>query len=211
MCLMHSLLLPAAGLFALFGVGLFAAGARRVKRRGLLEGALGATSGLLLLALGALALTLSVATQGYRAFTREEVAAVVETRPTGPQTFACRVHMPDGREMSFNLAGDQLYVDAHILKWKALANLLGVHTAYELDRVAGRYTALEDEQARPRTVFSLAQEKRVDLFTLRRRFAMLSPLVDAEYGSATFISAAAPARFEVLVSTSGLLVRPQAQ
>jgi hypothetical protein len=35
----------------------------------------------------------------------------------------------------------------------------------------------------------------------------LSLLVDAEYGSATFIDVQSPAVFEVRVSTTGLLVR----
>jgi hypothetical protein len=47
----------------------------------------------------------------------------------------------------------------------------------------------------------------VDAFALRRRFAWLAALVDAEYGSATFIGAAHPAAYEVRVSTTGLLVR----
>ena len=36
---------------------------------------------------------------------------------------------------------------------------------------------------------------------------MLGSLVDAEYGSATFVPANAPAEYDVLVSTSGLMVR----
>jgi hypothetical protein len=198
----------AAGL-ALLGLALLVAGGRRLRRGRWFGGALGTGTGLVFVVAGALSLVLSAATQGYRAFTREETAALVETRPTGPQRFQARVTTPDGRVTTFDLAGDELYVDAHILKWKPLANLLGVHTAYELDRVAGRYTALEDEQAKPRTVSSLAVEKRVDLFALRRRFAWLDPLVDATYGSATFIAAREPGRFAVLVSTTGLLVRPQ--
>ncbi len=66
---------------------------------------------------------------------------------------------------------------------------------------------LEDEQLRPRTVFSLAEDKLVDVFELRRRLPFLRPLLDAEYGSATFTMADDRARFEIRVSTSGLLVR----
>ncbi len=106
------------------------------------------------------------------------------------------------------LAGDELYVDAQILKWTPLANLLGLHTAYDLDRVAGRYRGLDDERERPRTVFSLARERRFDLFELRRRLPGLSLLVDAEYGSATFLVADRPASYELRVSTTGLLIRP---
>jgi hypothetical protein len=204
---MRELLLVLAALLAVAGAVLFVAGWRGMRRRRLLPGGLGATSGLLLISLGALALTLSIATQGYRAFTREDVVATVETRPAGPQSFEAVFHFPSGRSETFHLGGDELYVDAHILKWKPWVHVLGIHTDYELDRVAGRYARLEDERDRPHTVFSLARSKALDLFELRRRYAWLHPLVDTEYGSATFITVAEQARFEVLVSTTGLLVR----
>lgn len=114
---------------------------------------------------------------------------------------------PDGSDTSFVLAGDEIYADAHILKWTSLSTLLDLRTAYELDRVAGRYILLEDEQTKPRTVYSLARTRRVDLFTLRRRHRLLDPLVDAEYGSATFIAANRHASFELRVSLTGLLIR----
>ena len=77
------------------------------------------------------------------------------------------------------LRGDELYVDARILKWTPLANVLGLHTGFELDRVSGRYVDLDDEQELPRTVFSLVPERPVDLFSLRRRFPQLARVVDA--------------------------------
>jgi len=40
---------------------------------------------------------------------------------------------------TYPISGDEIYVDARILKWHALANLLGLSTAYELDRVGGRF------------------------------------------------------------------------
>jgi len=163
--------------------------------------------GLLLLTLSALCATISVSTQGYRALTHEEIAVVVETRPVDDQRFSATFRFPEGDEKRFVLAGDELYVDAHILKWKPLANFLGLHTAYELDRVAGRYIRLEDERSQPRTVSSLALDKPFDMFELRRRIPLLRPLVDAEYGSGTFVFADRPARHEIRVSTSGLLVR----
>jgi hypothetical protein len=38
-------------------------------------------------------------------------------------------------------------------------------------------------------------------------FPLLRPLLDAEYGSATFITANKAAEFELRVSTTGLLIR----
>jgi hypothetical protein len=105
-------------------------------------------------------------------------------------------------------AGDAVYVDAHILKWHPWVNLIGLHTLYELDRLAGRYDALSDERGLQRTVFTLGLTKPFDLFDLVRRSGSLSALVDAEYGSATFVSARGFAAYEILVSTSGLLARP---
>jgi hypothetical protein len=161
----------------------------------------------LLVSLAALAATITVATRGYRAFTREVTAAVVTVAPTGPRRFAARFRFPDGREQVYRLAGDELYVDAHVLKWKPLGNLLGLHTDYELDRVAGRYADVASERTAERTIHQLGQDKPVDLFHLRRRFSVLRPLVDAEYGSASFITVTRPTTFLVQVSTSGLLIR----
>jgi len=166
------------------------------------------TLALLMLSLAGLFGMITIATQGYRALTREEVAVVVKTEPMGPGRFSARFRFPDGREATYNIAGDEIYVDAHILKWKPLANFLGLHTSYELDRVAGRYLKVEDEQTKVRTVFSLAQKKPTNMFTLRQRYTFLRPLLDAEYGSATFIAANQAAEFEVRVSTTGLLIRP---
>jgi len=47
----------------------------------------------------------------------------------------------------------------------------------------------------------------VDLFGLRQRYEFLAPLLDAEYGSATFVPVTRPAELELRVSTSGLLIR----
>jgi hypothetical protein len=163
--------------------------------------------GLLLLALGALSGGVALGIQGYRALTHEEVAARISVRPAGPQKFAATVRYPDGRSQVFDLAGDEIYVDAHILKWKPIANLVGLHTAYQLDRVAGRYQAIEQERSAPRTVYLLREERPVELFRLRQRYAFLAPLYDAQYGSATFVQVLQPAELEVRVSTTGLLMR----
>ncbi len=180
---------------------------RALRRRRLVCGSGSLLLGLLLLSLSALSATISVSTRGYKALTHEEVAAVVQTVPAGDQLFLATFRFPSGEVQRFRMAGDELYVDAHILKWKPIANMLGLHTAYELDRVAGRYVRLEDERTRPRTVASLAEDKPIDMFELRRRLPLLRPLVDAEYGSGTFVLADAPASYEIRVSVSGLLVR----
>ena len=178
-----------------------------LRKRKFLGGAIGILLGLLFLSLGALFGAITVGIQGYRALVREEVAAVVKIQPMGSQEFNAHFRLADGEEVSFLIAGDEIYVDAHILKWKPMVNFLGLHTAYELDRVAGRYTRLEDEKSKPRTIFPLSQDKALNMFHLRQKYALLKPLLDAEYGSGTFVAADKAAELEIRVSTSGLLIR----
>jgi len=87
---------------------------------------------------------------------------------------------------------------------------LGLYTSYQMDRIAGRYHDLAQEQSAPRTVFALNDASPVDLFALRRKFAQLAPAFDAEYGSATFVPADAARSIEVRVSSTGLLIREAA-
>lgn len=202
-------LVVVASIFGLLALVFFwaAARARRRKSKRFRRMAARCTLGLLMLTTAMLFATLTVSTWGYRALTREEVVLMVTTTQTGPQRFDAHVEFPGGDMEIYPLAGDEFYVDARVLKWKAFGNLLGLHTAYELDRISGRYTSLEDERAQPRTLYPLSAARPLDLFELRRRYSLLAPLVDAEYGSATFIPTEDQGRFEVRLSTTGLLVR----
>ncbi|HTH64614.1 MAG TPA: hypothetical protein VL563_08005 [Gemmatimonadales bacterium] len=194
---------------ALAGVLLVALAVWAGRRRRLLHSFASVLTALVFLALAALFGSVTIGIHGYRALTAEEVAAVVQTDPLGPQHFRATVTMPDGRVGQFDILGDALYVDARILKWKPIVNILGLQTAYELDRVGGRYNAIPDERHRPHTVFPLGQDHMVNVFGfVHRHPRFLAPLVDATYGSGTFVSVARPARYEVRVSTTGLLIRP---
>lgn len=197
--------------FAVLGLAFLLATIVALKKKRLLGTTTNLLLALLMISLSALSGTISIATLGYHSLTREELAATVKVEPTGAQEFTARFSMPDGSEMVFLLAGDQLYVDAHILKWKPITNILGLHTSYELDRVAGRYTMLKDEKTKARTVYSLSRDKPLNMFDLRRRFAVLGHLLDAEYGSATFINSNKTEEFNIMVSTSGLLIRKVAK
>ena len=203
---MQILIAIAVALGAL-GAALFAFAIRSYRRRRWMGTARRGGGSAFLFSLSALSATLGASTHGYAALTREEVAMTVTTTPTGPRTFQAQVEFPDGRDTTLAVQGDQFLVDAHILKWRYVGNLLGLHTQYELDRLTGRYIDIEDERALPRTVHSLKADKPFDLFELAQRYALLALLVDTEYGSATYTEVDRPARFQVLVSTTGLLLR----
>ncbi len=178
-----------------------------IKKRKIIGSTISLLVALLCLALAALAGTITVATKGYLALTHEETAAIVTTEPLGDKVFIATFEFPDGRKSSYRLAGDAIYVDAHILKWKPIVNILGLHTTYELDRVAGRYMDIEEEIKRQRSVYLLAEKKPLNMFNLRTKYSFLEPFLDAEYGSAVFVELKKPAKFEIKVSTTGLLIR----
>lgn len=167
------------------------------------------TFAVLMLTLSLLFGTISISIQSYNALTREVLAATVEIFPVSKQIFMARITFPDSSEKQYKLEGDEFYIDAHILKWKSLANLLGLHTYYELDRISGRYIDIEDETNKNRTVYSVAEDKLIDAFDLRLKYPFLSFLVDAEYGSASFITTNAHKNLQIMVSTTGLLIRDE--
>ena len=162
---------------------------------------------LLFLTLGGLAGTIAIGIQGYQTLSREDIAAKISVSPIAPQRFAAIFRYPDGRVANYIISGDEIYIDAHILKWQPIAGFFGLHTAYELDRVGGRYRDLDQERTANRTIFSLAQGKPINLYVLRQRYTFLSLLLDAKYGSATFIPIVQSAELELKVSTTGLLLR----
>ena len=192
----------AAAAVICLGLGVMALRGRR------LIAASGATLvALLWLSVAALLTALGAGLAGYRALTNEDVALTVLVTPLANGHFLADARFPEGRSASWELAGDQLYVDARILKWRGIANLLGLHTVYELDRIGGRYIDLEQERTAPHTLFALGAPKPFDLFAWVKRKTWMAPLVDAEYGSGTFIDVKQSAIYEVRVSTTGLLVR----
>lgn len=196
-----------AVLLAFLGLGFLGITFAFLKKRKIFASAAGVIIVLLMLSLSALFGAISISIQGYQALTKEELAATIKVLPLARQSFMAHFSLPDGSERAFLLAGDQLYVDAHILKWKRMANIFGLHTSYELGRIGGRYADVNDETTKVRTVYSLSRYKPVNMFDLRQKFAMLNPLLDAEYGSATFINSTSMEEFKVMVSTTGLLIR----
>ena len=59
-----------------------------------------------------------------------------------------------------------------------------------------------------RTVHALSPDRLLDIWTVARRFPLLTPGVDAYYGSATYVPMADGARFEVSLSRDAVIARP---
>jgi hypothetical protein len=156
-----------------------------------------------------LVLLVGAGTKGYKALVREELAATAYITPLGNQQFRVKIARPHAQDTSYAIAGDELYMDARILKWKPIVNALGLHTAYCLDRISGRYIDIKEERSKVHTLYSLNGGMPWDLFFLRVRYGFLSPVLDAQYGSAAFVHVNDVKVVKILVTASGLIARSE--
>jgi hypothetical protein len=195
-------------LFALVGILCLFAAARRIRRRRVFGGVLIGATALVLILLSAVAALIAANLLTYQRLSFEQPAGELQLTRTGDREFNAVLTYPSGEHANFALRGDEWQIDARVLKWHAFANLVGFDSAYRLDRIGGRYTRLEDERSQPRSVYSLNQPQRVDLWDLVHRYHSWVPWMDALYGSATFLPMADGALYEIKVSQSGLVARP---
>jgi hypothetical protein len=201
------MLIVIAVALGVIGLALFFSAFSALVRARLFRFVFSALLSLVFIVAGAALGVVALGIEGMRALTKEETAARIKVVPSGLQRYDATVTFADGRVETYDLAGDDIYLDAHIIKWTPLANQLGLHTSYRLDRISGRYRSLEQENTARRTIYSLATPAVIDLVALRQRLP-LGPFFDAEYGSASYVPVAEPGELELKVSTSGLLLRP---
>lgn len=200
-------------LLAALSILLSVAAVRSWRSRQLVGGTVSLLVAALLATVAALGGTLAWSFASFEALTREAVAATIRLEPMqGPEArFLAHVRIPGEDERTIELTGDQVFVDARIVKWHPWATAVGLPTAYQLDRIGGRYRSIDDEQTQPRSVVSLAPDDprlASDIFDALAARPWLAPLVDARYGSGTFVAADAENTIEIRVSATGLLARP---
>lgn len=165
------------------------------------------TAGLMMVGLAIYLSLFALNIYGYREYAQEVSVATVSFRQSGEQSFIATVTRTDGTTEDFRLKGDQWQLDARIIKWKMPFSLLGLQPGYQLDRISGRYYALEDERSLDRTVYSLHRDPvGIDVWKMARDGWSL--LVDASYGSAAYLPMAEGALFEVNAGPTGLVARP---
>lgn len=159
---------------------------------------------------GALLIVLVAAdVYSYRNLGKEHSVGTVSFEKVDTQHFLVKFSDEDGLSQEFELLGDQWQLDARLLKWKGPLARWGIQPAYRLDRLSGRYLTLQDERTKERSVHQLQESNYgVDVWQSLRGISQQLPLVDAVYGSATFLPMEDGAVYEVRISHTGLLARP---
>lgn len=197
------------GAFGIAGAGfVLRAGSRLRKRRLLSAGGHGVT-GITLLLAGALIAALAFNLHTYHRLTHERPAAELEFTQISPQLYRATVTFPESNKSErFDLHGDEWQIDARVLRWQGIANLVGLNAQFRIERLSGRYRDVEQERTDPRSVYGLATQAGLDVWALARRHERWLPWVDATYGSAAYLPMADRARYQVSVTQSGLIARP---
>lgn len=195
------------GILLLLGALLLFGGMRRLWRRAPISGSVQGLTGALLLALAGLAIAIAMNLYTYQILIQEQPVATVRFEALGPQYY--RVYLlPDaGDSEVLELRGDQWQIDARVLKWTGVANLLGMKTAYRLERLSGRYRDIQQERSGVRTVYRLDNDKGIDLWSLVQKSERKLPWLDAVYGSAAYMPMVDKGQYRVTISNSGLVVR----
>ncbi len=192
----------------LLAVPLEVAAFRRLRRLRIASGTMFFLSGGFVIAIAAGAALVAMNLYTYQRLTHEQEAARVSIRQLGERHYVVSVQTREAQPRHFQLQGDEWQIDARVLKWGALGNLLGFDTVYRFERLSGRYADITQERGAARTVHSLAQDPGLDLWSLLKRHYRYVPFADALYGSAVYVPMAEGAEYAVTVSTSGLVVRP---
>ena len=200
--------IAASAILTLIGVLYLVSTVRFIRRGRLLRAGGSATACAASAGLGTAGILIFMSYLGYERLTAEQLVGVIEFTQSAPEAYEARL-MIDGKiDRLMTLRGDEWQLDARVVTWKPPATILGLDPVYQLERLSGRYSDIERERSQQRTVFGLAEERPLDLWSLARNFPKLTPGVDAFYGTATYLPMADGARFRVTLSRDALIARP---
>lgn len=203
-----NLLLTASAVFTFIALFFVFSMTRHIRRRRPVRATGSLAGGLVATVLGGASILLAFSYYGYGRLVDEQVVGKIEFSRSAPGEFTARLMIDGEPDRLFELRGDEWQIDARVVLWKPPVTLLGLDPIYQLDRLSGRYSDIDDEMKEQRTVYALTEELTLDVWRVARRFPRLVPGVDAYYGTATYVPMADGARFEVTLSRDALIARP---
>ena len=181
---------------------------RHARRRRPLRATRSLAGGVVTGAAGGASILLSFSYYGYDQLVDEQPVSQIEFAEIAPGRYQARVMIDGKTDRLLELRGDEWQMDARVVNWKPPATLLGLDPIYQLDRLSGRYSDIDDEMSEERTVHPLSDDLQFDVWDVARKFPVLMPGIDAYYGTATYLPMADGARFEVSLTRTALIARP---
>lgn len=203
-----NLLLTASTVFTLIALFFVFTTTRHIRRRRPVRATGSLAGGLVAATLGGASILLAFSYYGYGRLIDEQLVSKIEFSQSAPGEYVARLMVAGEPDRLLQLRGDEWQMDARVVIWKPPVTLLGLDPIYQLDRLSGRYSDIDDEKLEQRTVYALTEELTLDVWRVAHRFPRLLPGVDAYYGTATYVPMADGARFEVTLSRDALIARP---
>ena len=203
-----NVLIAASAILTLIAVLFLGSTIRHVRHGRLLRAGGSATSCAATAGIGTAGILLFMSYLGYERLTDEQLVGVIEFSQSAPEEYTARLMIDGQIDRLLTLRGDEWQLDARVVTWKPPATILGLDPVYQLERLSGRYSSIDRERSEQRTVYALAEERPLDLWSMARKFPKLAPGVDAFYGTATYLPMADGARFRVTMSRDALVARP---
>lgn len=166
---------------------------------------------IIILLTGCLIALLGMSLRMYQTFTKQQLIGTVACLDWQPnqQTMIIKFSPTDQQQVtkqSYSLKGDSWEINARILKWHPKVNLLGIHTGYRLHQIKGIYNQVEDVATKSHTAYQLygGQDWLWQILTSSQ---WQLPMVEAVYGNAVSRPARAGERYDIYVTTSGLMAK----
>lgn len=169
------------------------------------------TLGLAFLALALLVGVVAYDLRSYDAQVRDKPLVTLSFAADGPQRYRVNL-LEGGDEREVLLEGDLWQLDARLLGWKGLAALIGLQPGYRLEKLSGRFLAIEQQQNARYDQVQLAQSPYgIDLWRWLRLGQRDLFLFDPQAARVTYLPIADGAVFSVSLSPTGLLAQPMNQ
>lgn len=166
------------------------------------------TCGLAFLALAGLGGLVAYDLYSYSPLPQDKPLATLSFKAEGPQRYRVSL-LEGGRERSVILEGDLWQLDGRLIRWKGLAELIGLEPGYRLERLSGRFLAIEQQALALHGRVQLAESPYgVDLWRWLRLSQRDLLLFDPQALRVTYLPIAADAVYSVRLTPTGLLAEP---
>ncbi len=178
----------------------------QLRRGSLLAASRSGVISLVILSLVTVAVLAGMNILTYQRLRFEQSVALLSFKQLGPQSYQAMVQAT-GRQLAyaFPVSGDEWQMDARVVIWKPLANLFGLDALFRLERFSGRYHDVTQARSQLPTVHDMHDKEQVDFIALLKRFPAG---VDVQFGSSAYMPMADNARYELRLTQTGLIVRP---
>ncbi|MDI9729223.1 hypothetical protein [Stutzerimonas stutzeri] len=167
------------------------------------------TCGFVVLALAGLIALIGYDISTYTALPPEQKPLVTLTfQAQGAQRYEVTLEQGKGTR-TVMLEGDLWQLDLNLLRWKSLAELIGLESGYRLERLSGRYLAVEQQNlARHGRVVLSEKPLGMDIWQSLQLGQRDMYLVEAQVLRVDYMPIADGASYAVELAPTGLLARP---